>query len=156
MEETHEHITIYLIFCNPVVSWMMEYNRNMQFAWSNTSQPNKHWLVHQFITCTPLPNCFSKHCKDVQSGRVGFATLSPSCKSRTSLGTMGRGATELLGLLKGGSHLIWGHYNSTKACGCLHTEWAKNEWPVLTLHTCTDKSIRSAKGQTHREWSPWT
>lgn len=85
-----------------------------------------------------------------------FDTLSPSCKSRTSLGTMGSGATELLGLLKGGSPFIWGHYNSTKACGCLHTEWGEDEWAALTLLTCTDKSAGSAKGKACHVWSPWT
>lgn len=65
---------------------------------------------------------------------------------------MGSGATELPGLLRRGSPFIWGHYNSTKACGCLHTEWAEDEWAALTLHTCTG----SAQGKACHVWSPWT
>lgn len=64
-----------------------------------------------------------------------FDTLSPTCESQTSVGTMGSGVTELLGLLKGGSPFIHGHYNLTKACGCLPTEQAQDEWAALTLHT---------------------
>lgn len=119
-----------------------------------------HWLFLRFIICTPLSNCFAKHCRDVWLGLVifhpQFDTLSPSCKSRTSLGTMGSGTAELLGLLKGGSPFIWRHYNSTKACGCLHTEQTQDEWAALTLHTCTDKSTGSAKGKPCHVWSPWT
>lgn len=112
------------------------------------------------ISCTPLYNGFAKHCRDVWSGQVifhpWFDTLSPSCKSRTSLGTKGSGATELLGLLKRGSPFIWGCYNSTKACGCLHTMLVEDEWAALTLHTCTNKSCGSAKGKACQVWSPWT
>lgn len=58
-------------------------------------------------------------------------TLSPSCWSWSSLGTMESVTTELLGQLKGGSPFIWGHYNSTKACGCLHTEQSEMNGRLL-------------------------
>lgn len=100
-----------------------------------------HWLFLHFIKSTLLSNCFAKHRRDVRLGQLifhpQFDTLSPSCKSWTSLGTMGSGVTELLGLLKGGSPFIWGHYNSTKACGCLHTERPEDEWAALTLLALT-------------------
>lgn len=108
-------------------------------------------------------HCFSALslvlCQTLQTRTIGTPCFSPSiwhsCKSRTSLGTMESGATELLGLLKRGSPFIWGCYNSTKACGCLHTEQAKDEWAALRLHTCANKSGGSAKGKATHVWSPW-
>lgn len=97
------------------------------------------WIRQRVARSPPLHvqcRCLAKFCGDARSAQLifhpGCDTLSPSCKSRTSLGTMGSGATELLGLLKGGSPFIWEHYNSTKACGCLHTERAQDEWAALT------------------------
>lgn len=126
-------------------------------TWMSSSQAVIHDInistdcQHTVIKSTALSNCFAKHCRDVRLGQLIFHpqcdTLSPSCKSRTSLGTMGSGATELLELLKEGSPFIWGHYNSTKACGCLHTERAEDEWAALTLLTCTDKALDQQRGK---------
>lgn len=131
-------------------------------TWHNTSPLNKVCCQHTagFFTLSLVRCCLTaKHYRAVRLGRLishpQFDTLSPSCKSRTSLGTMGSGATELLGLLKGGSPFIWGHYNSTKACGCLHTERAEDEWAALTPLTCIDKSTGSAEGETYHVWSLW-
>lgn len=149
-------------WCN--ATWMTSFHGVTCNTWHNSCLLNKAWCQHRlflhFIKSTPLSAMFGKTVRDVRLGQLifyrQFDTLSPSCKSRTSLGTMGSGATELLGLLKGGSPFIWGHYNSTKACGCLHTERAKDEWAALTLLTCTDKSNGSAKGKACHVWSPWT
>lgn len=124
-----------------------EYPLSTCNTWRDASLPNKslvsaaHRLVLHCMKSTPPSNCFAKHCRDVRLRRLifhpQFDTLSPSCKSRTSLATMGSGATELLGLLKGGSPFIWGHYNSTKACGCLHTERMRMNGAALTLLALT-------------------
>lgn len=139
-----------------------EYPVSISKTWHNSSllkpgvSPQVGFLLYQKYTS----NCFAKYCRDVQLKQLifhpQFDTLSPSCKSGTSLVTMGSGATELLGLLKGGSPFIWGYYNSTKACGCLHTVRMRMNGPLLHYHTCTDKSSGSAKGKACHVWSPWT
>lgn len=139
-----------------------EYPVSICNTWHNTPllKPGVSRLALHFTRSTPPSNCFAKHCRDVRLRQLifhpQFDTLSPSCKSRTSLATMGSGATELLGLLKGGSPFIWGYYNSTKACGCLHTERMRMNGLLLHYHTCTDKSIGSAKGKACHVWSSWT
>lgn len=125
----------WIVSCTPIpfVTCRMQSNVDIQFhpgkrnGASCSTEPGRRRACRlPSLNGTQLSNCCSKRCRGVRLGALifhpGFDTLSPICKSWTSSGTMGSGRPELLGLLKGGSLFIWGHYNSTKACGCLHTQ----------------------------------
>lgn len=155
-------VLLYLIRCNTIVSSTFHGLALYKHALTHLSLTKRgdgtlvFTLSYARRRLTASPNVAGTYDRDLVIFHPQFDTLSPSCKSWTSLGTMGSGATELLGLLKGGSPFIWGHYNSTKACGCLHTQRTEDEWAALTLHTCTDKSTRSAEGEPCHVWSPRT